>query len=136
MTAKILLIDDDCLAHFISKKLFQGQYPEEDTIFFDSALPALDYLKMNKHREDILYVILLDINMPAINGWQFMELLKDQYSNLNFKIHLLSSSIDKEDQRKAQECDYVHSYIVKPLNKTRVLQIVDSLPAKHSRVKN
>lgn len=127
MKSKILSIDDELLIHFLNKKLLKGKYPEEDSYFFNSASLALDYLK-KEGKTDHLYLILLDINMPEINGWEFMDLLKEKFSHLNFQIHLLTSSIDDRDQRKARDYEYVHSYIFKPLDKSKLSRILDSLP--------
>lgn len=130
MKTKILSIDDEALVLFINKKLLKGNFPEEDLCFFNSASLALDYLEENENETETVFVIFLDINMPEINGWEFMELLKEKFPKLNFKIHMLTSSIDQRDQNKAEEYEFVDSYIVKPLDKLKLSKVLDSIPKK------
>ena len=62
-------------------------------------------------------VILLDINVPIVDGWDFLDLYKtlpeDTQSQLT--IYMISSSINPEDLRKAEDNEYISEYLVKPL---------------------
>lgn len=123
MKSKILLIDDDTFVHFINKRLLNGEFPEGDTHFFYSALLALDWLNANEE-ENCQYTILLDINMPEIDGWQFIDLLQKDFSMHKFQIHMLSASLDQSDQIQAQNHKFVNSYILKPLCKSKIRQVL------------
>ncbi len=72
-------------------------------------------------------VILLDINMPELDGWQFLE----QFTPIRQKaphpveIYLVSSSVDARDIQKAHEHPEVKSYIIKPLTRENLGHIID-----------
>ena len=74
-------------------------------------------------------LILLDINMPIMNGWQFL----DEYHKLmeRFKkpiyIYMVSSSVDDCDIQKSKEYSGVTDYIVKPINKIKYQELIDRL---------
>lgn len=127
MKTRILLIDDDYLVQFINKKYLQHAYPVEDTYSFLSASQALDFLRTEDADENLLHIIFLDINMPEIDGWEFMDILQSDFSSLNFEVHMLSSTISEEDQKKAEAYHFVSSFIEKPLNKNKLSQILESI---------
>lgn len=62
-------------------------------------------------------VILLDLNMPEMNGWQFLEAV-ETYDEVmrNISLHIVSSSIDPEDVNRAESSPAVRSFVAKPLN--------------------
>lgn len=65
-------------------------------------------------------IILLDINMPIMDGWQFIELysaLIEQHPTKEIKLYLLSSSIDLNDHKKAKALSAVNGFIIKPIKK-------------------
>lgn len=129
MKTKILLIDDDTLVNFINKKILQNEYSEEDTFDFLSASLALDFLRKEPRDENLLYIIFLDINMPEIDGWEFMDILQRDFTSLNFQIHMFTSSISEDDRKRAEGYGLVNSYIEKPLNRGKLLPILESIPS-------
>lgn len=132
MQTKILLIDDDYISTLINKKIIQREFPEETTLDFCSASLALNFFKKNIDTRNSRYIIFLDINMPEMNGWEFMGILEKDFSDLDTRIHLLTSSIDQHDIRRAGEYKAVYSYIVKPLNRCKLLQELDLRLLRHS----
>ncbi|NEV93722.1 response regulator [Psychroflexus sp. YR1-1] len=127
MKTKILLLDDDFLINFINKKYLKNEYPVKDTYDFMSASLALDFLRSEGVDKNLLYIIFLDINMTEMDGWEFMDILQSDFSSLNFEIHMLSSSISEEDKKRAEGYHFVNSYIDKPLNKSKLLPILESI---------
>ncbi len=125
MQTKILLIDDDYITTLINKKILQRELSDIATYDFSSASLALNFLKEDRNSRNVFFIIFLDINMPEINGWEFMEILEKDFSHLKIHIHLLTSSIDQKDKRRAQEYKPVQSYIVKPLNQSKLPQELD-----------
>lgn len=126
MEKTILIIDDeivDCLVH--SKILEKGNYAEQ-VLTLNSGKAALEYLnnliKNNFHWPSYIF---LDINMPTMNGFQFIEefskypdILKEQT-----KIYILSSSINPKDKEKAKTNPLVEDFLIKPLT----METVDTL---------
>ncbi|TAH10177.1 MAG: response regulator, partial [Sphingobacteriia bacterium] len=85
--------------------------------------------KQNNSQEELPDVIFLDINMPVMNGWQFL----DEYQKLNnslksaITIYMVSSSVDDCDIQKSKEYSSVAEYIVKPINRIRYQQLIEQL---------
>ena len=113
----IYIIDDDKIFHFIMKKLFKVSGLEVKTNYFLNGKLALEALKV---KENIPDLILLDINMPIIDGWQFVEeykSLQKEY-DLDIPIFIVSSSDDKTDKQKAEIYkNEVKNYFLKPFCK-------------------
>lgn len=131
MQTKVLLIDDDFITTLMNKRILQRELVDIDTHDFCSASLALNFLKKDSNISNVYFLIFLDINMPEINGWEFMEILEKDFSHLNFGIHLLTSSVDKNDKIKAREYKSVESYIVKPLNRDKLPQQLNLGPLRH-----
>lgn len=111
---KILLVDDDpiflTLAELAIKK-------ENDTIEIFKAMNGEEAISfLNDQTVDIIF---LDLNMPVMNGWEFLDALPE-VKNKDSKIYILTSSIDPSDQRKADENTYVTSMLEKPLDRAKI----------------
>ena len=104
----ILIIDDDDISNFATRKTLECYDLVEKVTVFDNPMEALDYLKTCKSQPDI---ILLDIKMPLMNGFQFIEEFKNIDSNSI--IFILSSSVYSKDKDKAKDCGI--NYMAKPL---------------------
>ena len=109
---QILLIDDDPIVNFIHSKVIQSQFPKSEVLVFNNGLTALEYIK--GHRQ-LSYLIFLDLNMPVMNGWDFLNAVAAEESELALQIHVLTSSIDPQDKIRAQQNKLVCSYRSKPL---------------------
>lgn len=110
---KVIIIDDDEIMVFLQRKLFQRCGLAKDPISFNKATAAIEFLKnedLNQH-----YLILLDINMPEMNGWQFLDILKEMGDSKNVYVIMVTSSIDQSDKDKADTYSNVIDFMVKPL---------------------
>ena len=107
----VLLIDDEVANNFIHRLILRKNNIGKDVHVFESAAEALEHLK--SHDVDL---ILLDINMPGLSGWDFMDHLKPIFEHRSLpKIVILSSSIDPRDRTKAEAMPYVQCMLNKPL---------------------
>ncbi|WP_425639033.1 response regulator [Algoriphagus yeomjeoni] len=123
MKIKLLLIDDDRISLLIAKKYLTNHGIKElveEIIAFTEAEDALKLLKQTKSNQDQnLFWILLDINMPNINGWEFLKLVeKNKLKNL-LKVVMLTSSISEVDKSMATSFDMVHGFFTKPLTQEK-----------------
>lgn len=121
----VLVVDDSHLDRMIASKviLFNKLADKVETV--DSGQQGLDFMKsrLDKPRE-LPDVLFLDIKMPEMDGFEFLEL----YSKLPGIIHktchvyILSSSVDQLDVEKAQRSDWVKGYIIKPISLEKLEQ--------------
>jgi CheY-like chemotaxis protein len=111
---KIWLIDDDNITNMLNRYFLEEHYPSLEIRSFIYASEALEELKQGGDNPNF---ILLDINMPGMNGWEFLDGL--QRANISsYKlptIYMLSSSLDPEDEAKARKSALVKGFISKPL---------------------
>lgn len=112
----ILLLDDQPITNFISRKLLEVEEVEFPVIDFTDPFKAIAYLK-NDH--DVL--LFLDLNMPEMNGWEFMDLLLE--INAYPKIIILTSSTSELDREKAKNYHFVVDYVIKPLSRIKFSSI-------------
>ncbi|MFC0261053.1 response regulator [Fontibacter flavus] len=87
----------------------------ENPHVFMSALSALSYLK-EKNLPDQGFTILLDINMPEMNGWEFLDELSKMELLSYIEVIMLTSSVDESDKQLARKYPLVVDYLTKPLN--------------------
>lgn len=108
---KIVLIDDDPISNFVTEKLIQRNIMQPCKVFsFDNAVDALrDIYQISPH------YLFLDLNMPEMTGWDFLEMFQPPQSNP--EIYILSSSVDERDIIKANQYHQVKKYLSKPLIK-------------------
>jgi len=127
MNTKILLIDDDQVSLLIAKKylIISGvQDIVHEILIFDDAADALRLLReLEVKSESSLLCILLDINMPEINGWDFLNSIKNKNLHNHVKVIMLTSSISEEDKNRAASFSSVYGYISKPLDEQKCKEI-------------
>lgn len=127
----IMLVDDDEINNFITVKLIRKAYPDAVLSTFLNGRLAIDRLKniFQQMPENIPDYILLDINMPVMNGWEFLE----EYKTLNLDpdkkitIYILSSSVFSNDIDKAKSYESVANFISKPLNLEAIKEVFSIL---------
>jgi CheY-like chemotaxis protein len=124
---RIMLVDDDSNDNYFHEREIRKVKP--DTIFIEmtTGLDALEYLKSNKDKRDMLPDLLfLDINMPAMDGWEFLE----AYNKLDIELQsgviiiMLSTSGNPEDIVKAMTFSCVSDYLTKPLTREIMESII------------
>lgn len=114
----ILLVDDDSICCFLNQHIVKTHFPEAKITIKNNGLEAIEFLA--EQEQNPPDVILLDINMPEMDGWDFLKEYKKRNWNNNFnsKISMLSSSLRKSDLELASEFeDVIKQYLVKPLTK-------------------
>jgi len=120
------IIDDDDIYIFGIKKLVQIKKLCKEIHTFSHGFDALQHLKeLESQKIPFPEIILLDINMPVMNGWEFMEKFSEIDKSLrkDTKIYMVSSSIDPEDIEKANKLKEIEEYIIKPIDLNTLIRI-------------
>lgn len=127
----VCLIDDDKIYQFTARKILESTGLAKNILSFYNGNEAILYLKdrENKENDRLPDVIFLDINMPVMNGWQFLEEFKKITGHIKkaITIYVVSSSVDDCDIQKSREFPSVTDYIVKPINRIKYQQLIERL---------
>ncbi|RTY89811.1 response regulator [Flavobacterium sp. GT3R68] len=131
----ICLIDDDMIFQFLTQKVICETKLVKDIDLFSNGLDAIKFLKSVQNERELLPdIILLDLFMPVMDGWAFL----DEYRKLESKlakeipIFIVSSSIDPSDLQKSKLISSVSDFIVKPMTKEKFLHIIKNFSLSSS----
>ena len=119
------IIDDDPIFVFGTKRIMQMTNFCDNVIIFENGKDAYDSLKATiLANEPQPEVILLDLNMPIWDGWQFLDEFIKIPNDKSITIYIITSSVDPADVEKAKKYDAISSYIVKPITATELKKIL------------
>jgi two-component SAPR family response regulator len=124
---QVIICDDDKVVLFIHNLIVRKSDLAQDAIAFSNARDTLDFLLENKNNACIL---LLDINMPEMSGWEFLESIDN--ANLD-KVYVIivSSSVDKLDHDKAGQYKQVIGYLEKPIDVKSFNKITETISLRN-----
>lgn len=126
----VTLVDDDELFVFLTKKIIEQTNIIDLIKVFGNGLDALDFLRENKDRPNLLpEIILLDLSMPVMDGWQFLEefAFLNPFIGKKITIYICSSSISPDDIARAKTINEVTDYIIKPITKEKLLELLKKI---------
>ncbi len=130
----VCIIDDDFIYQFLAKEEIAYTNMVESVIFFNNGDKAVQFLTSTLDNNDqtvLPDIIFLDINMPVMDGWEFLEayaILKPQLGK-NITIYVVSSSTDVRDFDRAKAISEVSDYIIKPVSGNQLKNIFNNLLA-------
>lgn len=124
------IIDDDKIYVNLVKKIIEIKKLSENLLIFKNGMEALDHFKLilENATEDVLPdIIFLDINMPVMDGWEFLNEFIKIKNNFEKKItlYVVSSSIDPRDLERAKSFNLVTDYLIKPIELKKFEKIFD-----------
>ena len=117
--SRVFIIDDDTIHQRIAQIMIEKYQLFDEYISFVDAEKAVIFLKENKEiASNLPDVILLDLNMPVIDGWDFLDQYEDIKNQIAkpIRIFIVTSSVDEKDILKAQRYSTVNGFISKPLS--------------------
>ena len=128
----LLFIDDDYPTNFYHHEIAKMAEIADEMFFFQKAIEGIHFLKELKdqgkaHPE----IIFLDINMPEINGWEFIEMYKEEIGKPGSEIFILTTSMNPDDEAKAASNEWISRFMNKPLS----VDIFNELREEFLRIK-
>jgi two-component system chemotaxis response regulator CheY len=129
MLSKVYVIDDDEICLLSSEYIFTESLYTEGCTNFKDPRKALATLKRDLETDNLPEIIILDLNIPEMCGWEFLEKLKPYEAQLRNKcfIYMLTSSVDQADRVRAQSCGLVFELIKKPFTLDKLNQMVQDI---------
>lgn len=129
MDFKVVIVDDDSVVLFLHRVLIDRSILPSAEGSFKNGKEALEYIS----RDGIYktpYLVLLDINMPVMNGWDFLEAIQDKDFKENIFVAMVTSSINTKDVEHAKQYPQVIGYLEKPLQKEACEQLYQKMKEK------
>ena len=123
----ICIIDDDPIFVFGTKILLNHNKDfGNDILVYENGKEALDSLSsILRSGKELPGFIFLDLNMPIMNGWQFLDTLIKLPVKRKPLIFIITSSIDQKDKEKAESYEIVKEFLVKPLSENNLKRIFE-----------
>jgi len=125
----VWIIDDDLVSRFATQYGVKQFANATKVAIFDSAFEVLLHVKQNSFsNQELPDIMLLDLVMPEMNGWEFLkELKKIGKIKKNMRIYILSAFSNYKDRTLAKEHPLVHGYFDKPLSRVSIEAIFSSI---------
>jgi len=126
----LFLVDDDEVYTFLTKRTIEETKLVDQIKVFSNGQDALEFLERAAGDKDLVpEVILLDINMPILDGWGFLEefLAIKPSIGKRITIYIVSTSISPYDIERAKNISEVSDFIIKPTTKTGLINLLGNL---------
>lgn len=118
----IYVVEDDPISSYVIKLALQQHAAFKDCIELKNGQVAVDHIVENGN--NLPELILLDINMPVMDGWDFLAHFSNLAVSKNIPVVMLTSSINPDDIEKAKSHHLVKGFLSKPLNKEKLDEIL------------
>ena len=114
---RILLIDDDAGNNTVSRIFLKRVVLETEIVAFTDPVKGLAYISSEYSAKPVNTILLLDINMPVLSGWDVLDKFSALPDDIKkyFTVYILTSSINIEDKQRAAAHPLVDTYIEKPM---------------------
>jgi CheY-like chemotaxis protein len=126
----ICFVDDDDIYKFTVNRTIQHHKLVRKILMFGDGEEALNFMIDNVgNNHDLPDIIFLDINMPIMDGFQFMEEYVKLKPRVGKKvtIYMVTSSVDPVDLDRAKQISEISDYLIKPINSGQLSEIIDAL---------
>lgn len=126
MHDNVMIVDDNEIDLIVGKRVIEKFSFARNVILVESAIKAMEYLEAHADEEDKLPdLIFLDINMPEMNGFEFLDAYAGLAEKMKRKciIMMLTTSAHPDDRERAAKSPYVYDYMNKPLSGDKLKQV-------------
>lgn len=122
------IIDDDKIFIYTIRKMMEHINFCSNFIIFNNGLDALNGLQeLSEKKEKLPDLILLDLNMPIMDGWDYLDEIQNHSEIKEIKTFVVTSSIDPVDLERTKTYDIVTNYVEKPLNIKALNELLSTL---------
>lgn len=127
----VFLIDDDNIYQYTARVILESTGLAKEIQSFYNGNDAINYFSDPKNfaSDTLPDVIFLDINMPIMDGWEFLEEYNKFQGNLPkpIAIYMVSSSVNSSDMQRSRSYKAVSDYLVKPVSRSKYQELMESL---------
>lgn len=126
----VLLVDDDEAINFLNRIMVEESGITDNIIVYNHAKDALNKLKVELKNEEIKSIILfLDLNMPLMNGWEFLDSLTEcsEIELIKLKSVMVTASVYPKDLEKINNHPMIAAQMPKPLESERIRMFAEEL---------
>ncbi len=129
----VCVIDDDNIYQYTARVILESTGLIKEIKSFYDGKEALGFFteQTNLTKETLPDLIFVDINMPIMNGWEFL----DEYHKIcgslpkPIQVYVVSSSVNSTDMQRSRTYQMVTDYLVKPVNRSTYQELMESLPS-------
>ncbi|MEQ8364230.1 MAG: response regulator [Cyclobacteriaceae bacterium] len=126
----ICIIDDDDVYQYTVTRALKSDSLAKKILVFSDGEEAIDFLADNiANKENLPDVIFLDVNMPIMDGWQFLEEYVKMKPRVGkqITIYMVTSSVDPVDVERAEKFSEISDYLVKPIHPDQIRELVAAM---------
>ncbi len=130
---RILLVDDDAVTNYVNEELISEMNITDQVIVAENGARALDFLRKNWLNPDNTVkndctgnLILLDINMPVMDGFDFLDEFQKYKVNSHIQVVLVTTSDNRKDIERAKNYP-IAAYLVKPLSAEKLTDLLENI---------
>ncbi len=122
----VCIVEDDPTHLFITKKYLELSGLVENIMIYKNGKEAYEMLKaIFIASKKLPEIILLDLNMPIWDGWQFLDEFIKIPIETNVEIYILTSSTNEDDKERAAEYNLRSNYLIKPITLNEIKSVLD-----------
>ncbi|MBU2900886.1 response regulator [Maribacter dokdonensis] len=132
MNYKLIIIEDDPIFTFLLEKGIDHAELQGEILNFSNGKPAIEHLS-NSYSKSHNYIIFLDLNMPIMNGWEFMDKLESIATTDNCMVFVLTSSAYRDDIERLKKKSLVSDFVTKPITEFHLKGIKDTIIEKFGK---
>jgi CheY-like chemotaxis protein len=124
------IIDDDEIHKFTTSFLLKKTDLVNNIILFSNGLEAINFFKDEiGNIANIPEIVFLDVNMPVMDGWEFLEeyVLIESVMPKTVVIYMISSSVDERDFLRAKSISALTGFLVKPISSHSIAEVIQGV---------
>ena len=126
---EVIIVEDNELIQFLHREIVSMAGMGEKVPAFANGKDGLFYLYQRANPDEPI-LVLLDINMPVMNGWDFLDALPKMRKNELVYVAVITSSVDILDRKKAFSYPHVIDFLEKPINEKQLIKLKEQVNSK------